>query len=963
VRFPRIAASIVLSSLALGAQSVGITTGDLKGRVRVSGTQEVASGVQLKLENLATGEIRTAELNGQGEYRFRILAAGTYTLTAEAPGLALRRIRDIQVLIGTVSVLDIDLAREAEGSMDVVAEAPGLDPQRTQVSTVIDSMLLDNLPINRRTFEDFSLTVPGVARSNMPLTGAVPSSGLTFRGANSRQNRFLVDGLDNNDLGSGAVACPVSQGAVREFQVISGAFSAEYGRATGGIVNSLLRSGGNEVEGSAFFFYRPGTWDAHSADGSDSDDFHQEQFGATVAGPVIKDKLFYFASVERYQKHDVNVVSIDPAVLASPSFVAGGFHAENGSVPFKEEESSALVKFDYLPDDRNKWGLRLSYGDGSNENQIPWGGLTAESAGGTLDKQNVQLALSHQWLGSERWVNEARALFARQDAQLKSMDPFRTVSVDITGVAQFGSQRLTPQETDTDYLQFTDTATFFSGDHTLKVGVDVLQSRNRGTVEQNTAGVYVFSELPGFVPDSLTAFNVGVPAAYVQSWGDPSTEFNARSDALFLQDDWQISPQFLLKLGLRFDHEDLPEFDQSAYGDLHTPPATVDPVLGPTRLPDGEHPYSQLFATNSDWSSSRLSPRAAFSWQAKEPLRIFGGYGVFSGSTQLGSLFGPRLYNNRNTQTSLYTFLDDVPRILTAQPPMLPAYWGTGPAQAAPPAGTKPVLVIPGSYSMPETKAWNLGMEWVAGPSHRFTLDLLYSRGDGFMNVRDVNAYVTDPATGLPRRPDLRYSQVLRVDGSGESRYWGQTVGWQWRVNDDVALGISYTHGKAEDNYTDWNPDYPPQNTYDPDDEWGLSSEDQTHQIQLSGVFRSRFTHPFLRAWTVGVIAQYASGRPYSKLVGYDQDLNGDGSADRPEGTDRNSERGPDLKNVDLRLAKEIKLAKGRMEFLVEVFNVLNNTNVLKVQNVLSAPAPHAYGTPLEYGPKRQVQLGLKVSF
>lgn len=969
MHFPSTAAIVLsssaLSCLVLAAQSVGITTGDLKGHIRVTGVPEVPPGVVLKLENVATGESRTTSLNDHGEYGFRILPAGMYALTVEAPGLSTRQIRDVQIWIGTVSVLDIELSKETEGSLDVSAEAVAPDPQRTQVSAVIDPVLLEGLPINRRSFVDFSLTVPGVARSNMPLTGAVPNSGLTFRGGNPRQNRFLIDGLDNNDLGTGAVACPVSQGAVREFQVITGAFSAEYGRATGGIVNSLLKTGGNHVAGSAFVFYRPGSLDAHSPDGSDADAFRQEQYGATLGGPVIPDRLFYFASLERYRKRDLHVVSIDPAVMASPTFLAQGFQVRNGSLPYEETQTSALVKFDYLPDDRNKWGLRLSYGDGSNEDQIPWGGIVARTSGGTLDSRNTQIALSHQWLGSERWTNEARLMHARQDSSLKPMDPFQTVSVEITGVAQFGQQRLTPQNADTDYLQFTDTATFFHGNHTLKVGVDLLQAQNRGHVEQNTSGVYVFQDVPagpGFPGMSaMTGFNGGFPVAYVQSWGDPTTRFRTRSDALFLQDDWQLTPRFLLKLGLRYDREGLPEFDQGVYQDLQNPPATADPILGPTRLPDGLHPYSRLFATGKDWSSSRLAPRLSFSWQAKDPLRMYGGYGVFSGSTQLGALFGPRLYNNRNTQTAMYTFLDDIPRLLLGQPPLLMQYWWTGPSHAAPPSGAKPLLVIPGSYGMPKTQAWNLGWEWTPSPSQRFSLDLMYARGHGFMNVRDVNAYVL--YGGIPRRPDLRYSQILRVDGTGESRYRGQTVAWQWRVNDSVAMGLSYTHSKAEDNYTDWNPDYPLQNTYDPGQEWGPSAEDQTHQIQLSGVFKSRFHHPWLRGWTLAVIAQYASGRPYSKLVGTDADMNGDGSADRPAGVGRNSERGPDLKNVDLRLAREWKLARTRLELLLEVFNLFNTTNVLKVQNVLSAPEPHPYGSALAYGPKRQLQFGVRASF
>lgn len=963
VRFPRIAAAIILSSFAvspltLAAQSVGITTGDLKGRVSLIGTSEIPPGVVLRLENTATGETRTVTANERGEYGFRILPAGTYLLTVEGTGLSTRRMRDIDVWIGTVSVLDIELSRETEGSEDVSAEGPATDAQRTQISTVIDPLLIESLPINRRSFVDFSLTVPGVARSNMPQTGAVPSSGLSFRGMTPRQNRFLVDGLDNNDLGTGAVACPVSQGAVKEFQVITGALPAEFGRATGGVVNSLLRSGTNATMGSLFAFYRPGQWDATSGDGSSHDDFRQQQFGATVGGAIIPDRLFYFASAERYRKRDVQEVSIDP-VLAMPLIATAGFQVENGAHAVEETQTSALVKFDYLPDDRNRWALRLSTGDGENENQIPWGGIVTRTAGGTSEGQNSQLALSHQWLGGENWMNEARALYARQDSELRSMDPYRSVSVEITGVAQFGTNRLTPQDTASEYYQFTDTATLLLGSHTVKAGVDLLHSRNRGTVEQNAGGMYVFQAIPGLFADSLTAFAAGVPVAYVQSWGDPSTRFSADSGALFLQDDWQVTPRFLLKFGLRYDREGLPSFEGSHYADLQNPPAGVVPGYGPIRLPDGAIAYSKLFATDNDWSDDRLSPRASFSWQAKDPLRVYGGFGVYSGSTQLGSLFGPRLYNEHDVQTRMATLMDPVAALV-------PFAWAQpGHTFSAPPPGSLPLLVIPGSYRMPKTRSWSLGFEWKPAPAHRLTLDFLYSRGSGFMNVRDVNAYVAydNGGTIVYRRPDLRYSQILRVDGTGENRYWGQTVAWQWRASEGLALGLSYTHSKAEDNYTDWTPDYPLQNTFDPGQEWGLSSEDQTHQWQLSAVYRTRSTHPLLRSWTIAAIAQYASGRPYSKLVGYDRNMNGDGASDRPVGVDRNSERGPDIRSVDLRVARSETFGKVRMDFIVEVFNLFNTTNVLKVQNVLSAPEPHPYGSALEYGPKRQLQFGVKASF
>jgi len=939
------ALAILLPAASLAAQ---LTTGELRARVRVP---EAAGQVLLTLRNARTGELRTHLGRGGGEFDFRALPAGTYLLTVEAPGCGTRRLGDLQIPLGTVTLLEVELRKEGEGVAEVAAEA---DPQRTQVASVIGQDRIQELPIDRRSFVDFSLTVPGVARSSTPVSGAVPNSGLSFRGMNPRQNRFLLDGLDNNDLGTGAPGFPLSQEAVQEFQVVTGAPSAEFGRATGGVVNSVLKSGSNEASGSLFAFHRPGSWDARSAEGSERRSFRQDQIGATVGGPILPDRLFYFASAERFQKQDERVVSIDP-VRALPLIAAQGFRVENGSQAFEETLSTGLVKLDYLPDDRNRLGLRVSLAQAYNENQIPWGGITARSAGGTRDSRNGTLALSHQWLGGTDWVNEARFQYARQAAALDSMDPDRTVSVSIAGTALFGTQRLTPQDTRTQYFQFADTATLSRGSHTLKAGIDLLHSRNRGTVEQNSAGVYIFEALSPTI-DALDAFSgnnpfgIPLPAAFLQSWGNPTTSFSANSSALFLQDDWQVTEAFLLKLGLRYDREDLPAFDQSVYATLHTP--------DPARLPDGAIPYSQLFATETDWSSGRLAPRAAFTWQAMDPLRVYGGGGIQSGSTQLGSLFGPRLYNDRDIRTTLTTLLDPGGIVFN------PVSWlQPGHRYPAPPPGYLPLLVIPGAYRMPKSTTWNLGFEWTPTSEHRLTVDLLHARTQGLMNVRDVNAYVPDPVTGMPRRPDARFSQILRIDGTGESRYWGQTLAWHWKASPAFALAFGYTHGKAEDNYTDWTPDYPLQNTFDPGQEWGPSAEDQTHQLLLSAVYHTRSRHPLLRDSSVAVIAQYASGRPYSRLVGSDQDQNGDGSADRPAGVGRNSERGPDIKTVDLRLSRAFRARQAKLEVLVEIFNVFNTANVMKVQNVLSAPEPHAYGTVLEYGPMRQFQVGVKATF
>lgn len=949
----------------------GTTDAEVRGVVR-SENGQVAAGCVLQPINRENQEVRSLRTDEQGRYAFALVHPGKYRLRVTEQG-SVRKVQDLVVPMATTLVLDLNLKAEASGLVNVVAEAARMDPDRTQVSQIIGPALIENLPIDRRSFVDFSLTVPGVRTSNMPTTGGAPSSGLSFMGMNARQNRFLLDGLDNNDQGTGGVRANVSQEAVQEFQVITANYSAEFGRASGGIVNSVLKSGSNTFEGSVFSLYRPGQWDAKSADGASTQDFRQSQFGFSAGGPIVKDRLFLFASAERFQKHDQNSVLIDPQALAL--IQASGFQVASGPQPYQENQTSGLLKLDFVPDGRQRWSFRWIQNSGLNEDQIPWGGLVARSAGGSLDERDTTLALSHQWLGSEHWVNEARVQYARRRNSYLSMDPGQSVDVVLTGVATFGTQRLTPQDTTTETYQFVDVATLSWGTHTFKAGLDLLRTSSRGTVQENTAGIYQFSAIPaGLLPSplqngfstSLEAFGAGFPAAFIQSWGSAYTSFRSGSDALFLQDDWQIHPRLLLKVGLRYDREQLPEFeDVAAYRTLQTPPSGADAVYGPLRMPDGAQAYSQLFQVQRNWDRSRVAPRLAFSWQALDELRAYGGWGIFSGSTQLGPLFGARLFNDRDTQTTMRSLLD-APTVW----PYLTWTGLDGVAQnhryTAPPTGYTPTIVIPGSYGMPKTTTWSLGLEWALSSTHTLFLDVVYSRGEGFQNVRDVNAYVpyVNTALGmvLERRVDMRFGGVQRIDGTGESRYQGETLGWQWKPSEAFQLKASYTHGKAEDNYIDWSPDFPPQDTFNPGAEWGPSCEDLRHQGLLSGVWASRSERPWGRGWVISMLAKYASGRPYSKLVGYDRNLNGDPTSDRPEGLGRNSETLPSTKTVDLKVARRFQLKDYRLECSLEAFNLFNTANVLEVQNNLASTSP-VYGTPVRFAPMRQLQVGVRASF
>jgi hypothetical protein len=230
-----------------------------------------------------------------------------------------------------------------------------------------------------------------------------------------------------------------------------------------------------------------------------------------------------------------------------------------------------------------------------------------------------------------------------------------------------------------------------------------------------------------------------------------------------------------------------------------------------------------------------------------------------------------------------------------------------------------------------------------------------------------VNAFqvYTNPATSqqVLRRPDLRYSTLNRVDGSGHADYDGQSLSWTWKRNEQSLLNASYTHSRAEDNFTDWTSDFTPQNTFDPASEWGPSLQNQSHRLSIAAVWAMGHQgSPLRRDWTFSGILHWASGRPFTRLVGADANYDGDGTSDRPAGSGRNSEATPSTATVDLRASRTFIFSGSKLEILLDVFNLFNRSNVRQVQNVHASITP-PYGTPIRYGPKRQLQFGVRYSF
>src|SRR5262249_36465120 len=207
-----------------------------------------------------------------------------------------------------------------------------IEAQKTESSTNVDKERIDGLPINRRDFMEFSLTVARVIRDGLPPQGAIATSGISFNGQSARLNNVTIDGLDNNDPASGSARATFGQDAVQEFQVISDNYSAEFGRAVGGVVNIVTKGGGNDYHGNLFFFNRNDKIGARDVFAPFRPPYKQYQFGTILSGPIKKDRAFFFASFERLSVNQNKFITISDATKEAAARQRLPFN--NGPQPF-----------------------------------------------------------------------------------------------------------------------------------------------------------------------------------------------------------------------------------------------------------------------------------------------------------------------------------------------------------------------------------------------------------------------------------------------------------------------------------------------------------------------------------------------------------------------------------------------------------------------------------------------------
>ena len=994
------ALTIAFLATATSASAQGRpTAADLTGVV-TDDTGAVLVGATITATQTGTNAVRRTTTREDGRFMLPALQPGQYSVRVEKSGFNAQLIEEVSLALGASVELPITLAVAGVTlEVTVLPSTPTRELERTGLSSVIDQRQIDVLPINGRNFISFSLLTGATATDRTPQQGVSQTTGLTFSGQHARSNNIMIDGLDNNDLIIGGIREAFSQEAIQEFQVLTNAYSAEFGKASGGVVNIVTKSGTNVTKGNAFLFFRDqslnakGYFERFDAAGNPIDrpkaPYNQKQFGATLGGPIKRDQIFFFGAFERLDTQASNFVTIDDQTMVFHPFLGtplgtpaqilrdAGFPVETGHVPYAVRSTQGLGKVTYQIRPAQHLGLRVNWTKGLDENVEPFGGIVARSRAGSSDTTNGSAVGSLTSVLSTTSVNEMRVQVVDYSTYLNALDPNCNgpclgenqggPNVEVTGVAGVGRQRTTPLARESFRTQIVDTYSMYRGSHELKAGADFSWvDFQRYTVPLSFGARFIFGALPatpGLLPGPITgiqAVALGLPSTYVQGYGNSTASFGYQDLSVFAQDSWRMRQDLTLKAGVRYQRQIWEDQEYVVPG----------------------YPGSYHFPQDRD----NVAPRLALSWRPGDAqTSLHAAYGMFFDNA-LAVLRGiPSIINGTDHVRTLALRL---PRSIEA--------WNAPNHQLPESAVTPfPSVVITVDPQLKTPYAHHLAVggtrEFPAGFS--LSADVLYVRGFNLLGTIDYNPIV--PSLGAGRRLlDVggvagTSASVLQYSSFGETWYRGLTILANKRFNGRHQFQAGYTLSKAEDTSTDFQTAFIVQNNglgrnpadpgglplaFDRYADKGLANHDQRHRLVLSGVYQ------LPAALQVSSILTIGSGRPYNILAG--ADLNGDGDggafpsdrarvnpADASTSVPRNSGTMPMQATLDARIGRMFRLRESvGLELMIEAFNLTNRVNFTEANNIFGrgayplAPVT-AFGRFEQAASPRQIQLATKLTF
>jgi len=980
----------VLVTMVIGITAVTVAparaqsaTSSIEGSI-VDQTGAAMPGVTVTVVQAATGVTRTTVSDENGLFRLLLLPVGVYDVTADLSGFTSRKLPELSVTVGQTLTLRIQMAVSGVAeTVNVSGGTPIIETSRSQVSSTITESSVQNLPVNGRNFIDFALLTPGVTRD-------VRTGDISFAGQRGTLNSLVVDGADSNNTffgqtvgrtGSGRAPYQFSQDAVKEFQVNSNSFSAEYGRAGGAVINVVTKSGTNDLRGSIFEFYRDKALNANNAinvlNNRPKSPYHYNQFGGTLGGPIRPNRDFFFFNYDGQRNTQPNVVFLNlpsntPTDAETQAGIAG-LQPLADSWNRRLDQDVFLIKTDHELNDTNRLSFRYNQQNFTGEGFENGGAQnSSQHTGASLVKTNTFNASWTSIVGMTLF-NELKFQLARdkEPGLANSADPEGVVQQSGTTVLTIGRNNFSPRETTIKRWQLADTATWIRGQHKFKGGFDFQFDDILNNFPGFFSGSYTFRTLASFAggrPNGTNEF-------YQQNFQGPGTTGpethpNIREYSVFAQDEWRPRNELTVNLGLRYDL------------------MKTDPP--PVRNPDAQLAAADIDTSRLDTDTNNWGPRLGVVWSpigGKYAVR--GGWGLFYGRTP-SIMLGTAHSNNGINIVSL-TFTGDT----------VPTYPNS--FSQIPTLGTtaRPnIFYIDRNFANSRLMQANVAFEWEVRRNTSLTVTYLFV--DGADLPRSIDRNLGSIATRLfsvagsgetfpyhfydSNRPFSNFTRVIGFEATAESRYNGLTFELNRRLSNHLQYRAAYTLGKVEDTVPDATAVVPgnagddvkyASNPTNFDADRTVGNNDQRHRLVLSGIYDTngfdglqRVMGTLARNWSFSMILTAQSGQPYTARIGA-VDLNGDGNPrnDIAPGTVRNQFRLPSIVTFDPRIAREIPMGSARLQLIWEAFNLFNRDNISSVDATYYSVAgttltrTTTFGRPLASTGERIMQLAAKITF
>jgi Carboxypeptidase regulatory-like domain len=914
---------LTLSAAALCAQDT-ITFASVSGRV-TDPSGSVVPSAHVSARHRDTNQTSATLTDREGRFRLPYLKVGAYEVTVSHPGFALA-VRPALLTVGSAFELAIALSVAGEQStVTVDAEAMVVETARTQIAGTVSQNEVRTLPLNGRNFLDLALVVPGVSPTNTASnqlfaeTSAVPGQGISVGSQRNFSNNFIVDGLSANDDAAGLSGIFYGLDVVHEFQVVTSGGQAELGRALGGYINVVTKSGTNAVHADLYGYFRNQRFNAANPLSNTRLPATQAQYGASLGGPVKQDRTFYFANFEQRALNQSGLITIAPAsvdAINARLAVVGyaGAQIATGLYPNPVHNTNFLGKVDHQFSGKDQFAVRYSLYDVHSNNSRGAGALNAVTASAGLDDTDQTVAISNVATLSTHTVNETRGQFTYSTLNALPTDPIGP-AVSISGVASFGTLSGSPTGRQNKLYEIADNLSHQEGAHALRAGVDFLYNDCTITFPRSVHGAYAFSSLPNFL--SGTYNNSG----FTQTFGNVVVAQNNPNAGFYAQDEWKVSRRLTLNLGMRYDLQ-----------------------------------FLKSIATDTN----NFSPRAGFAWSPFESRRtvVRGGFGLFYDRVPLRALANALLSGGNTTTTGPNSQLSLSLSPAQTGAPVFPNIL------TSPPAGVLAnfTTMNPGMQNA-YSEQGSLEIEHQLGA--RATLSAGYQHLRGLHLIVSVNQNVpTCTASGNNNgcRPNPTFANNSQYSSLGDSHYDGLHVSFVQRPTRWASYRASYTWSRSMDNVGEFFFSAPIDNANIWRD-YGRSDDDQRHRVVFDGAVHS---HGF----EMSGMLQYYSALPLNITAGT---TTIQGTAARPivngDFIGRNVGTGNDFFNVSSRISRTFALSERlRMEVLAESFNALNHRNNLTRNGTFGAGAyplapASTFGQVTAVNDARSAQLALRLRF